>query len=302
MNKVINQALSVANNYICTGQRDKARTTISMLKSLLPVHPAYKFFDDDKPCEELFGKKWSGEDLNGKSLEIFCDHGMGDTIQMLRYIKSLKKSYDVFITLNSLICDPLQRFFDNQDFVDVFGGHHKCDYHVNVMELPKLYHGYGMWDHILKGDISIPPQPELFVQDVDFIFHGFGLKCLSNPHNSLFDEKSVNPEIFKELNAVSLEPNGEWASFTECGDIADLASIIKKLPLVVSVDTLTLHLAGSLSVPTIGLLCYNADPRWGKDEITPWYPSVKLCRQDQSGSWESAISYVREEVACLKKN
>jgi ADP-heptose:LPS heptosyltransferase len=82
------------------------------------------------------------------------------------------------------------------------------------------------------------------------------------------------------------------------GDFLDTAQIVKKLDLVVAVDTSVAHLAGLLGRPGIVLLAYMPDWRWGLGlSATRWYPSLALVRQPSHGDWEGAISLLKERIA-----
>jgi ADP-heptose:LPS heptosyltransferase len=75
---------------------------------------------------------------------------------------------------------------------------------------------------------------------------------------------------------------------------ADTAALLAGLDLVISVDTSTAHLAGTMGLPVWILLPYCPDYRWqlGRDD-SPWYPSMRLYRQDRPGDWGSVIEQVR---------
>jgi hypothetical protein len=74
------------------------------------------------------------------------------------------------------------------------------------------------------------------------------------------------------------------------GDFAETAAAILALDLVISSCTATLHLAASLGVPVFGMLKYHADWRWlNERDDSPWYPSLKLFRQQTVFDWKSAI-------------
>lgn len=69
-------------------------------------------------------------------------------------------------------------------------------------------------------------------------------------------------------------------------DFAATAALLAGLDLLVTVDTAPLHLAGALGRPAWLLLPYAPDWRWflGRAD-TPWYPTVRLFRQDRPGAW-----------------
>jgi tetratricopeptide (TPR) repeat protein len=81
-------------------------------------------------------------------------------------------------------------------------------------------------------------------------------------------------------------------------DFADTAAAISLLDLVITVDTSVAHLAGSLGTPVWILLPVTVDWRWLIDrEDSPWYPTARLFRQDSPGDWPSVIARVRQELA-----
>ncbi len=74
------------------------------------------------------------------------------------------------------------------------------------------------------------------------------------------------------------------------------------MDLVISVDTAMVHAAGALAAPVWTLLPFNPDWRWmlGRDD-SPWYPSMRLFRQEKRKDWESVIERVAAELAGLAK-
>jgi ADP-heptose:LPS heptosyltransferase len=81
------------------------------------------------------------------------------------------------------------------------------------------------------------------------------------------------------------------------GDFLDTARIIARLDLVVTVDTSTAHLAGSLGIPTVVLLPHLPEWRWGLGGTTPWYPTARLIRQASPGDWGGAVEKLKAEIA-----
>jgi len=80
--------------------------------------------------------------------------------------------------------------------------------------------------------------------------------------------------------------------------ITDTAAMMLNLDLVISVDTVTAHLAGALARPVWLLLPFSADWRWMQDpERTAWYPTMRLFRQQERGDWDDVVQRVREALA-----
>lgn len=85
------------------------------------------------------------------------------------------------------------------------------------------------------------------------------------------------------------------ASIPQPADFAENARWIRQLDLLISVDTASVHLAGALGHPCWTLLPYSADPRWLRDRSdSPWYPSLRLFRQPESGQWQPVIEQILE--------
>jgi hypothetical protein len=86
------------------------------------------------------------------------------------------------------------------------------------------------------------------------------------------------------------------------GDIESTAGAIAALDLVISVDTMVAHLAGSLGAPVWLLLNYVPDWRWGiTGEDTPWYPTMRLFRRESCG-WEALVQRVKAELVSRRDN
>ena len=104
---------------------------------------------------------------------------------------------------------------------------------------------------------------------------------------------------------MSLQPSVRAADaelLCDCGivhfgeqlrDFSDTAALIANLDLVISVDTAVAHLAGALAKPVWVLLPFVPDWRWLLDrDDSPWYPTMRLFRQDESRTWDNVIARV----------
>lgn len=87
---------------------------------------------------------------------------------------------------------------------------------------------------------------------------------------------------------------------TELADFGETAAVIANLDLLVTVDSAVAHLAGALGRPVWTLLARPSDWRWLLERTdSPWYPSLRLFRQPQPGSWDPVIAAVAEALAPL---
>ncbi|HYD71398.1 DUF5672 family protein [Azospirillum sp.] len=86
----------------------------------------------------------------------------------------------------------------------------------------------------------------------------------------------------------------------EAGDFADTAALVATLDLVITVDTSVAHLAGGLGVPTWVLSRFDGCWRWLMDrDDTPWYPTMRLFRQDTPGDWDPVVERVAAALKAL---
>jgi Glycosyltransferase family 9 (heptosyltransferase) len=81
-------------------------------------------------------------------------------------------------------------------------------------------------------------------------------------------------------------------------DFSETAALVACLDVVISVDTSVAHLAAALGRPTWILLPYTPDYRWMLDrDDSPWYPTARLFRQDETHDYRIVIERVRTELA-----
>jgi hypothetical protein len=322
------EGLATANNYFCTGRSNKAIEMLSLVGNLDSEDTDFKNMMRKVYCLSagetppdmtyLFGEDWNGQDLTDKSIEIFCDQGMGDTINLLRYVKKLKEKYDCKIVLNYYaFFNQFETIISNQKYIDKFTPFHvKCDYHTNIMSIPAFLND-------LKAEIYYPTDFEAIMKEEipDQISLGnfsrvelegrykIGLVWQTNSDNPLSEIKSVPVRLFSFLclpnvEFYCLQPDvevPEWINTLSIKDLKDTASFIQSMDCVISVDTVVLHLAGALGKKTFGLIPFDSDPRWDKGDSTIWYPSVELFRQPENKQWSTSINSVRDRLVAFLK-
>ena len=103
---------------------------------------------------------------------------------------------------------------------------------------------------------------------------------------------SLQREV-READAATLRARGDVVHFgEELRDFSDTAALIANLDLVIAVDTSVAHLAGALGKPVWVLLPFIPDWRWLLDrDDSPWYPTARLFRQDESRRWDGVIAH-----------
>ena len=78
----------------------------------------------------------------------------------------------------------------------------------------------------------------------------------------------------------------------------DTAALLTQLDLLITVDTSVLHLAGGMGRPTWALLPFS--PPWLhhlERSDNPWYPGMRLFRQQQEGEWAAPLQEMRDALA-----
>ncbi|MFN7307803.1 MAG: glycosyltransferase family 9 protein, partial [Acetobacteraceae bacterium] len=88
----------------------------------------------------------------------------------------------------------------------------------------------------------------------------------------------------------ALDASGLCDLTAELADFADTAALIAGLDLVITVDTSVAHLAAALGKPVWLMLPFAPDFRWLLDrEDSPWYPNMRLFRQERPGDWDGVV-------------
>ena len=79
-------------------------------------------------------------------------------------------------------------------------------------------------------------------------------------------------------------------------DFIETASVLANCDLLITADSGVAHLAGALGIPTWIILCFVPEWRWGiQDNRTPWYPSMRIFRQEKYGEWSTVIKSMVKE-------
>lgn len=262
------------------------------------------------PCEHLprhFQYFWNGESLDGKRVLVRCYHGLGDTIQFIRYAPLLKTVAREVIVWAQPKLIPLLRSVSGIDrLLPLHDDAPEVDFDTSV-EIMELQHVFRTTIETIPNEVpylhvtaaTLPRRAKLAV----------GLRWAGGPWDH---DRSIPFELLQPLIRV---PNIEWYVFQREEALADWprslgvisnaelfeeARMISALDLTISVDTMTAHLAGALGVRVWTLLQKNADWRWleGRDD-SPWYPTMRLFRQEQQGEWSSVIDRVSSNLATL---
>jgi tetratricopeptide (TPR) repeat protein len=267
---------------------------------------------------------WEGLPLDGRTILLWCEQGLGDAIQFARYAPLVRARGGRVV----LECpEPLRALFQTLPGVEELlpegvGATKSFDCHAPLMSLPRLLHT--MLATVPADVPYLEADPALVERWRERLASSdcfrVGVAWQGNPHHKWDRWRSVPLALFAPLaevpgaRLVSLQqgPGSEQLPAlrgrfdvldlgTELaaapGAWANVAAVIACLDLVVSVDTATAHLAGALGVPVWVPLPTLVDWRWllGRDD-SPWYPTMRLFRQKQLGDWEPAFARMADTL------
>jgi tetratricopeptide (TPR) repeat protein len=258
------------------------------------------------------------DQLANKSVLLFSEQGIGDTIQFYRYVKKIANlNTRVTVAVQKSLVDLLSESNPLWSIVSIEGALPECDYRSSLLSLPfvlqeKCIDIHADNPYIFSSPIKVsewknrlgPKQKP----QIGLVWSGNTLfKENANRSIPLLQIISFLPGDFqyvslqKELSDFDLKVLERNAFISNYAgyliDFNETAALIDCLDLVITVDTSIAHLAGAMGKRVWLLLSDNADWRWFIDtESSPWYPKIKIFRQDQLGDWSSVLKKVEREL------
>jgi hypothetical protein len=257
---------------------------------------------------------WDGQSFAGRNVLLRCLHGLGDTIQFIRYAPLIRAQAR---TLTIEAQPKLKRLLEAAKIADrvITWGEAEppWDQQVEVNELPRIFRT------TLRSIPNNVPFLRLGEQTPVAKYAGsqplrVGLAWAASDFNRA---RTVPVEFLTPLfdipgtQFLSVQAGPEYAqlqpwanqvkSLTEESTcILQVAHEMNNLHLIITVDTMTAHLAGALGRQTWTLLPFACDWRWMLDRSdTPWYPTMRLFRQTTPGNWKPVIQEVQQELMRL---
>jgi hypothetical protein len=259
---------------------------------------------------------WLGaEDIAGKTILLYSERGLGDTLQFCRYAKLVR---DLGATVLLQVQEPLVGVLAQVEGVSQVLADTRLpppfDVHCPLLSLPLA----------LKSELATIPAGKYLSAPLTRMAHWraklgeparprIGLVWRGDPDNpddrkrslalaqllpylpGRFQYRSLQKELNEsERRIVAAHPDfslGQELNFVET------AALCECLDLVISVDTSIAHLSAALGQKTWILLPFNPDCRWLLDRNdSPWYPSATLYRQARSGDWHGVLARVAADL------
>ena len=264
----------------------------------------YKYFKHRR-----INDTWDGtQSLVGKHLYVVGDGGLGDQIFFSRYLPWISDfNYKELVVR---VQPEVYKWFKSEFIQNGTKAYITCekpsmfDYVVSMSSLPKIF-------NTQLGTIPIIHQniPELYyIRNIGLAWSGNPLHANDSKRSMPVTQINKIIDAFPDKNFYRLQKNVPYAdkdlvhtrlitvNYETVDDMAKQMDDIE-IDLVITVDTMTAHLACTEGYNTFIMLPYAPDWRWGlTGDTTPWYPTARLFRQDIEKSWDTVINNVIDEV------
>jgi Tetratricopeptide repeat len=258
---------------------------------------------------------WQGESLDGKTLLVVTEQGLGDTLHFIRYGALVRAGGGRML----LTCPAaMRRLFSAAPCIDAMlhDGDPRpvADYHVPLLSLP---HRFGTTRATVPAAVPYLRAADEWVAEWAPRLGQrrrprIGLVWAGSPTHKNDRNRSIPLSLFAPLldgadwECFALqfgmrdEDRATLDRFPGVGrqgegirDFADTAALLSQMDLLITVDTSVAHLAGALGIPVWVMLPSVPDWRWMLDrEDSPWYPTLRLFRQPVFGDWASVMDRV----------
>jgi tetratricopeptide (TPR) repeat protein len=268
---------------------------------------------------------WLGEsDIAGQTILVCAEEGFGDTLQFVRYIPMLAaRGSRVVLIVQDALCSLLSGMAGAAQCLPRSTSQLPAfDLHCPISSLPLAFRTRLGTIPATTPYLPMPASDRMRAWEERLGAHDrlrVGLVWSGNPNHGNDHNRSIQFQMLARIldvdvtfislqkdaraeDKASLAPTGIIDLTAHLTDFAETAALISCLDLVISVDTSVAHLAGALACPTWILLPYTPDYRWLLDrDDSPWYPSVRLFRQDAARDYASVVEKVHEELSELNR-
>ncbi|MBK3732447.1 tetratricopeptide repeat protein [Azospirillum brasilense] len=273
----------------------------------------------EPPWRRFAQPTWTGGDIAGRTILLYAEQGLGDTLQFVRYVplvaaRGARVILEVQPPLMSVLSGlpGVERLIARGDPLPDF------DLECPLMSLPRAF-GTAL-DTVPAAVPYLRPDQQRAAAWGERLAEGRGLRVgLVWAGNPRFPGDALRSPRLAGLRPVLDVPDVRFfglqkgpgredlervpmpSTFTDLGpgiaDFADTAAIMANLDLVISSCTGPAHLAGALGVPVWVVLPLSPDWRWmvGRED-SPWYPTARLFRQTRVGDWTEVAGRVAEAL------
>lgn len=257
---------------------------------------------------------WTGAPLEGKRVLVRCLHGLGDTIQFIRYAPLLRGATQHLTVEAQPVLKALIAAANVADHVMTWGEQEPpYDEQIEIIELPRIF---GTTLPTVPGAVPYlavpndgqrrPPGKSAGKARIGIVWassrfntsRSIPFETLETLIRSRPDLKFCSFQADPERQDLSHSPLPIADFFDESASVITAAQRLLSVDLFLTVDTMMAHLAGALAVPVWTMLPFEADWRWMLERSdSPWYPTMTLFRQPSPGDWDAVAHRVSAALA-----
>jgi hypothetical protein len=257
---------------------------------------------------------WNGTPFAGQHVLVRCLHGLGDTLQFIRFIPQLKAvAASVTVAIQPAL---LPLFTPDSDLGKIRDGWTdqpiSHDVEIEIMELAYALRATRETLPIRVPYLNVPwifqhakldSPPTGTRLRIGLIWAASSWDTTrSLPITALAELGKLDVEFFslQQEAGISSVPLPFRSFSCSTSPLIELAKAMLTLDLIVSVDTMPAHLAGALGCPVWVLLKRDADWRWmHSGETSPWYPTMRLFRQSALSDWTGLLDELISAIRIL---
>jgi len=266
------------------------------------------------PRRQFDVPQWTGQSISGRRILIYAEQGFGDTIQFCRYLPQVAaQGAEVLFECHPPLVSLMRSLSGGMRVVPFGAALPRFDLQCPLLSLPHLFGttlatvpsqtpylsepagSRQFWDRILPATSGVKiglcwkgkpyPDPGRSCPSDVLALLGGGVSGVEFSSLQMDEEHTRLPFPCNGFAPLLL-------------DFCDTAALIGRLDLVISIDTAVAHLAGALGREAWVMLPYAPDWRWGRrGDTTPWYPNLRLFRQEEINGWEPLVKRVAGELA-----
>ena len=245
-------------------------------------------------------RQWNGGPLDGRTLLIHAEQGLGDTLQFVRYVPlAAARGGRVVLAVQPSLVRLLKGTPGAAEVVPAGAALPAFDVFVPLLSLPRLF-GTKLESVPPPLPYGVPLAPgRAGGLRVGLVWAGGGVfaddRHRSMPAMAMDGLAGVPGVQFVSLQlGAAVLPVGAEDGMAGVEDFAGTATQVAGLDLVIAVDTAVAHLAATMGLPVWMLSRHRGCWRWGHGQAdTPWYPGLRLFRQSRPGDWDGVVQEVR---------
>jgi Flp pilus assembly protein TadD len=266
------------------------------------------------PIQAFAQPQWRGEPLNGRTLLIYAEQGLGDAIQFVRYLPALRGLGTVIFQAHPRLMRLLASNKGLPPMIPVGSSLPHVDVVIPLMSLPARTDTPSVQPPYLFAE---PDRVALWKDRIGPSGFRIGINWQGFPGRFEDKGRSLPLSAFAPLAAmqgvrlISLQKDAgeqqlaasDFAVETLAGlddgpdAFLDTAAVMANLDLIVTSDTSIAHLAGALGRPVWVVLRRVPDWRWMLDRAdSPWYPTMRLFRQTTDGDWTTLFADIQKAL------